>query len=204
MIIILGLILLVVAAVVAIAGIFGNTGSAHALTNAFSVFGHHMTGSTGTLFLYGIIVGAVAMLGLGLLLTGARRTSRRATEARHGLRHSRRETAAARKRRDDVVEQRDDARAEAASVADDRDSLAQERDALAAQRDDLARQRNDLAGQRDDAITRQSEASREQTAGTRATPMAPAESSTPQAEDEPAPDTGHRRPHLLGHRSGLQ
>jgi hypothetical protein len=34
------------------------------------VFGFHLTGSTGTLFLFGIAVGAVASPGLYLLLTG--------------------------------------------------------------------------------------------------------------------------------------
>ncbi|MFJ1707389.1 hypothetical protein [Kitasatospora sp. NPDC088346] len=89
------------------AGILTNTGAAHELTNAFTVFGHHMTGSTGTPFLFGIIVGAAGMLGLALLLTGARRTSRRNAEARHGLRDSRREAEAVAKDRDDLAEQRD-------------------------------------------------------------------------------------------------
>jgi acyl-CoA synthetase (AMP-forming)/AMP-acid ligase II len=34
----------------------------------FAVFGYHVTGSTGTLFLYGIVVGALAVAGLGMLL----------------------------------------------------------------------------------------------------------------------------------------
>lgn len=188
MIVILGLIILVVAAVVAVAGIFTNTGSAHALTNAFTLFGHHMTGSTGALFLFGIIVGAAGMLGLGLLLTGARRGA----VARHGLRHSHRETAAVRKHRDALVEQRDAARAEAASAAQDRDGLAEERD-------ELAEQRNELISRQDRP--------REQTAGTRVTP-APQVDAAPQPEatapsgDVPVTDNGHRRPHLLGHRAG--
>ncbi|AUG75372.1 hypothetical protein CFP65_0406 [Kitasatospora sp. MMS16-BH015] len=189
MIIVLGLILLVVAAVVAVAGIFSNTGSGHAVGNAFAVFGHHMTGSTGTLFLFGIIVGAVGMLGLGMLLASARRGA----VARRGLRHSRRETAAVSKRRDEVVEQRDTARARAASAADDRDGLAQERDALAEQRDDLARQRDDLAEERDELAGRQGGAG-EQTAGTRVAPM-------PTDYGDSVPRHGHRRPHLLGGRA---
>jgi hypothetical protein len=52
-----------------------------------------VTGFTSTLFLYGIAAGAVAVLGLSLLLAGARRTSRRGHEARRGLRESRRRTA---------------------------------------------------------------------------------------------------------------
>ena len=75
------------------AGVLTNSGSGHALTRGFEVFGYHVTGSTGTLFLCGIVVGAAGMLGLSLLLAGARRTSRRGREARRGLHQSRRETA---------------------------------------------------------------------------------------------------------------
>ena len=41
-----------------------------------------------------MVVGAVAMFGLTLLLTAARRSSRRGRAARRGLKQSRRETAA--------------------------------------------------------------------------------------------------------------
>ncbi|HXO23785.1 MAG TPA: GlsB/YeaQ/YmgE family stress response membrane protein, partial [Streptosporangiaceae bacterium] len=44
--------------------------SGHPLTHHFAVFGYHVTGSTGTLFLYGIVVGALGLLGLSLLLAG--------------------------------------------------------------------------------------------------------------------------------------
>ena len=70
MIIIIGLIILVAALVVGVAGVLGNGGSAHALGH-FSVLGYHVTGSAGTLFLYGIVVGAAGLLGLSLLLAGA-------------------------------------------------------------------------------------------------------------------------------------
>ena len=112
MIIILGLIILVAAVVVGVAGVLSNAGSAHALSH-FSVLGYHLTGSTGTLFLSGIVVGAAGLLGLSLLLAGARRTSRRGSAARRGLRQSRRETAAASQERDDLINQRDTARASA-------------------------------------------------------------------------------------------
>jgi hypothetical protein len=91
-IVILGLIILLAAVIVGMAGVLGNGGGAHMLTDdGFAVFGYHVTGSTGTLFLYGIVVGAVALFGLTLLLAGARRTSRRGSAARRGLRQSRRE-----------------------------------------------------------------------------------------------------------------
>jgi hypothetical protein len=43
--------------------VLSNAGASHPLTD-FSVFGYHLTGSTGTLFLFGIAVGAVTSLGL--------------------------------------------------------------------------------------------------------------------------------------------
>ena len=112
MIVILGLIIVVAVAIVGVAGVLGNGGSAHALTHGFSVLGYHVTGSTGTLFLYGIVVGAVTVAGLGLLLAGARRTSRRGRAARRGLKQSRRETAAVTQERDDLIDQREATRAE--------------------------------------------------------------------------------------------
>ena len=114
MIIILGLIILVAAMVVGVAGVLGNGGSGHAASH-FSVLGYHLTGSAGTLFLSGIVVGAAGLLGLSLVLAGARRTARRGSAARRGLRQSRRETAAASQERDDLIDQRDTARAYTAS-----------------------------------------------------------------------------------------
>ena len=57
MIIILGLVILVAAVIAGVAGVLSNSGSGHALTHGFAVFGYHVTGSTGTLFLYGIVSG---------------------------------------------------------------------------------------------------------------------------------------------------
>ena len=115
MIIILGLVILVAAVIAGVAGVLANGGHAHEVTH-FAVFGYHVTGSTGTLFLYGIVTGALALLGLSLLLAGARRTSRRGRDARRGLARSRRETAAVSADRDDLASQRDTARA---SMVDD-------------------------------------------------------------------------------------
>jgi hypothetical protein len=116
MIIIIGLVILIAAVVAGVAGVLSNSGSGHGLTHPFAVFGYHVTGSTGTLFLYGIVVGALALLGLSLLLAGARRTSRRGREARRGLSQSRRETAAVSQDRDDLLGQRETARAYTAST----------------------------------------------------------------------------------------
>ncbi|GAB7183568.1 hypothetical protein ATKI12_3399 [Kitasatospora sp. Ki12] len=128
MIIIIGLIILVAAVVVAVAGVLTNTGSGHALAGGFEVFGYHVTGSTGTLFLYGLILGALAMFGLSVLLSGARRTARRGRAARHGLKESRRETAAAGRDRDELIGQRDTARSQTAAASRERDELIGKRD----------------------------------------------------------------------------
>ena len=103
MIILIGLVILVAAVVVGLAGVLSNGGAGHTLTDQFAVFGYHVTGSTGLLFLYGIVVGAVGLLGLSLLLAGARRTARRGRTARHELKQSRRETATANQDRDDLA-----------------------------------------------------------------------------------------------------
>ena len=118
MIIIIGLVILIAAVVAGVAGVLSNSGSGHGLTHPFAVFGYHVTGSTGTLFLYGIVVGALGLLGLSLLLAGARRTSRRGRQARHGLAQSRRETATVTQDRDDLLDQRESARAHTASTLD--------------------------------------------------------------------------------------
>jgi hypothetical protein len=115
MIIILGLVVLVAAVIAGAGGVLGNSGSGHALSHGFAVFGYHVTGSTGTLFLYGIVAGAAGVLGLSLLLTGARRTSRHGRAARRWLKQSRRETAAASAAHDDLIDQREITRAYTAS-----------------------------------------------------------------------------------------
>jgi hypothetical protein len=115
-IVIVGLVILIAAVIVGVGGVLGNAGHAHALSHGFALFGYHVTGSTGTLFLYGIVVGAIAVLGLSLLLAGARRTSRRGHAARRGLKQSRSETAAASRDRDSLIAERDTARAETAAA----------------------------------------------------------------------------------------
>ncbi|GAB0101358.1 hypothetical protein JMUB6875_03220 [Nocardia sp. JMUB6875] len=55
------------------------------MTDHFAVFGYHVTGSTGGLFLHGIVVGGIGLAGLGMLLVGARHTARRGISARREL-----------------------------------------------------------------------------------------------------------------------
>ena len=104
MIVIVGLVVLLVAVIVGFTGVLTNAGPTHSLTESFSVFGYHVTGSTGTLFLFGIVIGAVAMLGLSVLLAGARRTAGRGRDARHELEDSQRETEFLNRDRDQRLE----------------------------------------------------------------------------------------------------
>jgi hypothetical protein len=91
MIVIVGLVVLLFAVVVGLLGVLNNAGATHPLTENFSVMGYHVTGSTGTLFLFGIVVGALAMLGMSVLLAGAQRTAGRGRDARRELKRSQRE-----------------------------------------------------------------------------------------------------------------
>lgn len=120
MLIIFGLIVLLFAVIVGVAGVLNNAGAAHALTEDFSVFGYHVIGSTGTLFLFGIAVGAVALLGLSVLLAGARRSATRGRYARRELARSQREAEFSNRDRDTRLEhsQRADAPAGATGRSD--------------------------------------------------------------------------------------
>ena len=91
MIVIVGLVVLLLAVIIGFLGVLNNAGAAHPLSENFSVLGYHVTGSTGTLFLFGIVIGALAMLGLSVLLAGAQRTAGRGRDARRELQRSQRE-----------------------------------------------------------------------------------------------------------------
>jgi uncharacterized membrane protein YciS (DUF1049 family) len=97
MIILIGLVVLIAAVIIGVAGVAANTGEIRTSTSDYAVFDYHITANAGQLFLYGAAIGAIAMLGLGLLLTGIWRVSRRGSAARRELRHSRKEIAAARR-----------------------------------------------------------------------------------------------------------
>jgi hypothetical protein len=102
------LIVLLAAVIVGFAGLLTNIGNMHALTGDFAVFGYHVSGSTGTLFLHRMVVGAVAVVGLRLLLADARRSSQRSRLARRQPRESRRENS----RRDSSKPQADSTKSE--------------------------------------------------------------------------------------------
>ena len=102
--VIVGLVVLFVAVMVGTVGVLGNAGASHPLAENFSVLGYHVTGSTGTLFLSGIVVGAVGLLGLSVLLAGARRSAVRGRDARRGVARSQRETAFVNRHRSQELE----------------------------------------------------------------------------------------------------
>src|SRR6202047_3206779 len=105
MIVIVGLVVLLFAVSVGCRGVLNKTGAARPLSENFSVLGYHVTGSTGTLFLFGIVIGALAMLGLSVLLAGARRTAGRGRDARSELQRSQREAEFVNRDRDPGLEQ---------------------------------------------------------------------------------------------------
>lgn len=110
MIVIIGLLVLIISAAIAVIGVATNTGSAHLLGGDFGIFGQHPSGaSTGELFLYGIVVGVVGMLGLSMLLGAfTRRLASRGS--RRDLKASQRETEILRGERDRLTQQLDDER----------------------------------------------------------------------------------------------
>lgn len=112
MIVIIGLLVLIAAVGVAVAGVATNSGSAHPLGDSFVIFGQHLTGlSTGQLFAFGIGVGVVGMLGLSMLLGAfTRRLASRGS--RRELKTSQRETTDLRLDRDRLSLQLDDERNE--------------------------------------------------------------------------------------------
>ena len=105
MVVIVGTIALLVALIIIVAGVLSNAGPGHPLS-PFSVLGYHVTGSTGTLFLFGIAVGTVASLAIFMLVTGALRSAARTQESRRADARFRRETAFINRDRDGRIEHR--------------------------------------------------------------------------------------------------
>jgi membrane protein implicated in regulation of membrane protease activity len=121
-VVIVGLLVLLGAIGVGLSGVLANSGSEHLLGQDFNVLGLHLSGlTTGQLFLYGVIIGVVGMLGLSLLLGvfNKRVASRR---SRRALKGSQKESQALRTDRDRLTQQLDDehteqARAESPNTA---------------------------------------------------------------------------------------
>ena len=122
MIVILGFLLLLAAGGIAVAGLAGNQGSTPA-GESFSLLGQSVTGlSLGQIFLVGLVVGAVGMLGLSMLLgTFNRRSASR--RSRSDLTASRRESAVLRDDRDRLTRRLDDRPTATPDRAPDDDAL---------------------------------------------------------------------------------
>lgn len=72
---IVGLLLFAAAVLVGVAGVAANTGAEHQLAGGFTVFGYHVHSSAGKLFLAGLLIGAVGMLGFLMATEGLRRNA---------------------------------------------------------------------------------------------------------------------------------
>lgn len=86
----IGLVLLVIAALIALVTGLGNSGSDHALTN-FSAFGIDIDASSGRVYIYGVAVGAVGMLGLNMFLAGIGRGMKNKIRTHQELKAERKE-----------------------------------------------------------------------------------------------------------------
>ncbi len=121
----LGLLILAAAGVTAAAGFLANDGASNALSQPFEVFGYNFTDSSGRLFVFGIIVGVVAMLGIALMLKGMRRRVRHSVDSRRERRTIRGEADTLAAERDQLAQELEEERArkaalEPASAADTR------------------------------------------------------------------------------------
>jgi len=109
--ILLGLLLLVIAIVIVLVGVLSNMGSSHLLARSFEIFGYHVSGSTGRLLLIGFILGALAMLGVNLLLAGLGRGIKRRVSTRRQLKADSRENKRLETERDQLAHRLEDERA---------------------------------------------------------------------------------------------
>ena len=119
----IGLLLLVAAAVVGAVGVATNVGTTDALATSFNIFGFQIAGPSGWLFLDGIVVGGVGMVGVGLLYEDLFRRFDKWRE----LRETRRETKDLREQNEQLFEQLDTERDETvrAGAAGDEDGPSQ-------------------------------------------------------------------------------
>ncbi len=115
MILLIGLLIFGIAALFAVLGVGTNSGSAHLVQGDFGLFGQHITGlSTGQLFLFGIVVGLVAAVGLSIL-RGFFARGLASRELRKELKKSQAETATLRADLDRLSKEIEVERAQTAS-----------------------------------------------------------------------------------------
>ena len=107
----IGLLLLAAAGVTALAGFWSNSGVAHNIPGGFDLFGYNLTGSSGRIFLYGVIVGIVGMVGLSLLLRGLRHGVQQKVETRRERKTFRHRTETLQEERDRLARELEQERA---------------------------------------------------------------------------------------------
>jgi membrane protein implicated in regulation of membrane protease activity len=143
---VIGLFLLVIALVVGLVGVLTNLGAGAAMTGGFSIFGLPVDGSTGQLFLFGIIVGAIGMLGVGMVFGALGRRQ----AARRELRDSRREAAELRKQHDQLARDLESERAQRSAAAPEPSAGQEARPPAPRESSDEPSRIADRPGQRDE------------------------------------------------------
>lgn len=100
--IVAGLLVLLAAGAMGIARITAYNGTSRSSPFRFDVPGYHLQGPGSRLFLFGLLVGAVAMLGLSTMVAGLGRGFRRRPASRQ-LPTGRQRTTALRKQNDQLI-----------------------------------------------------------------------------------------------------
>lgn len=100
----LGLLILAAAGVVGVAGVLGNDGAQHDLARSFELLGYEFTGSSGVLFLIGVVVGVIGALGLAMVLSGLRHRARRRLDQRRARKEVKGQTKALEQERNELAE----------------------------------------------------------------------------------------------------
>jgi ABC-type Na+ efflux pump permease subunit len=105
--IVAGLLVLLAVGAIGIARITAYNGTTHSSPFRLDVTGYHLQGPGSRLFLFGLLIGALAMLGLSTMVAGLGRGFRRRPAARQLLTGSRQPTSALQEHNDQVTRDRD-------------------------------------------------------------------------------------------------
>jgi hypothetical protein len=101
--IVAGLLVLLTVGAMGIARITAYNGTTHSSPFRLEVPGYHLQGPGSRLFLFGLLVGAVAMLGLNTMVAGLGRGFRRRPASRQLLTGSRQQTSALQEQNDQLI-----------------------------------------------------------------------------------------------------